>query len=64
MLMVHPGRGMEMKVSSGLVYVSLIVVVLFSASLSHTEIPLENLAGAWVFDKDAGDTVKERLAQP
>ena len=48
-----------MKVGSGLVYVSLIVVVLFSASLSHAEIPLENLAGAWLFDKDAGDTVKD-----
>ena len=48
-----------MKVNSGLVYVSLIVVVLFSASLSHAEIDLGNLAGAWLFDEGSGDTVKD-----
>ena len=50
---------MRVKVSPALVYLSLIVVTLFCASLSHAEIPVENLAGAWLFNEGAGDTVKD-----
>ena len=50
---------MKAKVSPSLVYLSLIVITLFCANLSHAEIPLENLAGAWLFDEGSGDTVKD-----
>ena len=48
-----------MKVDPGLIYLSLIVVVLFSADLSHAEIDPANIAGVWLFDEGSGNTVKD-----
>lgn len=48
-----------MKINSSLVFAGLIILVLFSTSLSHAEIDLGTLVGFWAFDEGNGKTVKD-----